>query len=163
MMPLLIAAALVFGLLLILAGRDERQRRGLTDAWTLDLDSRTLYSAKYGLTSRPDRLIRDGAAIIPEEWKSARRVYDSHRAQMGVYFLLLEEDTCVRPPHGFIVTGDGTRHLAENTAELRTWVLRIVDQIRVARRQMAETIQVSQPPAKCRTCGQRDNCGQARG
>jgi hypothetical protein len=36
------AGALVVGLLLILGGRDERQRRGLGEGRTLDLDDRTL-------------------------------------------------------------------------------------------------------------------------
>jgi CRISPR-associated exonuclease Cas4 len=65
--------ALVIGLLLILAGKASRSRRGLTDAPTLDLDTRVLYSATYGLSGRPDRLVRDGEFIIPEEWKSSLR------------------------------------------------------------------------------------------
>jgi len=39
----------------------------------------------------------------------------------------------------------------------------LVDQIRVARKRLAETIQVAQPRAKCRAWGQRGNCGQAKG
>ncbi|QDV39235.1 hypothetical protein [Tautonia plasticadhaerens] len=78
MMPwLIVAAALVLGLLLILIGRGVRERRGLGQGRTLDLDSRNLYSARLGLAGRPGRIIEGG---IPEEWKSARRVYDSHRA-----------------------------------------------------------------------------------
>jgi CRISPR-associated exonuclease Cas4 len=159
MTPWLIAvAALVVGLLLILSGRGIRQRRGLGEGRTLDLDSRNLYSRRYGLAGRPDRIIEGG---IPEEWKSARRVYDSHRAQMGVYFILLEETTGVRPPHGFIVLGSGERVKVENTDQLRAWVLNVADQIRAARRQVAEIIPVSQPPAKCRGCGVRESTGQS--
>jgi CRISPR-associated exonuclease Cas4 len=157
---ILAVLALIIGLALVLRGRGMRSRRGLGQGRTLDLDSRNLYSRRHGLAGRPDRIIEGG---IPEEWKSARRVYDSHRAQMGVYFILLEEETGVRPPHGFIVTGDGTRHRVENSPELRAWVLGVADQIRAARRQVAEIIQVNPPPAKCRSCGQRGNCGQARG
>jgi CRISPR-associated exonuclease Cas4 len=58
-----------------------------------------------------------------------------------------------------IVTGDGRREIVRNTDELRAWVLDIADQIRAARRQMAESIQVRQPAAKCRNCRQRRNCG----
>ena len=161
MTPWLIAlTALVVGLLLILSGRGMRARRGLGEGRTLDLDRRTLYSARYGLAGRPDRIIEGN---IPEEWKSSRRVYDSHRAQMGVYFLLLEEETGVRPPHGFIVTGDGTRHRVENDERLRAWVLSVADRIRAARADVEQPIPVNPPPAKCRACGQRPNCGQARG
>jgi CRISPR-associated exonuclease Cas4 len=42
---------------------------------------------------------------------------------MGCYFLLIEEELRIRPSHGFIVCGDGTRHKIENTQELRSWVL----------------------------------------
>src|SRR3954453_11079217 len=161
MSPWILAVlAFIIGLALVLRGRGMRSRRGLGQGRTLDLDSRNLFSHRYGLAGRPDRIIDGG---IPEEWKSARRVYDSHRAQMGVYFILIEEEAGVRPPLGFIVTGDGTRHRIENTDELRAWVLGVAGQIRAARRQVAETIQVNPPPGKCRSCGQRENCGQARG
>jgi CRISPR/Cas system-associated exonuclease Cas4 (RecB family) len=161
MSPWILAVlALAIGLALILRGRGMRRRRGLGQGRTLDLDSRNPYSRRFGLSGRPDRIIEGG---VPEEWKSARRVYDSHRAQMGVYFILLEEETGIWPPHGFIVTGDGTRQRIENTDEFRAWVLGVADQIQAARRQMAEIIQVNPPPAKCRSCGQRGNCGQARG
>ena len=160
-MALIIAAAvLVIGLLLVLSGRGMRRRRGLGAGRTLELDDRTLYSARYGLAGRPDRIVERN---IPEEWKSARRVYDSHKAQLGCYFILIEEETGIRPPHGFIVTGDGQRVKVENTDELRAWVHSVADQIRAARRQVAEIIHVNQPAAKCRGCGMRESCGQRVG
>jgi CRISPR-associated exonuclease Cas4 len=118
-------AALVLGLLLVLAGRGARRSRGLGQGATVALDNVTLISRRYGLTGRIDRLIRQGGAVIPEEWKSSRRVWPSHRAQMGVYFLLIEAEMNVRPPHGFIVTGDGRRHRIDNDERLRAWVLKL--------------------------------------
>jgi CRISPR/Cas system-associated exonuclease Cas4 (RecB family) len=150
------------GLAMVLRGRGVRGRRGLSQGRTLDLDGRNLYSAKYGLAGRPDRVFDDGGMTIPEEWKSARRVHDSHRAQMVVYFILLEEETGVRPLYGVIVTGDGKRELVRNTDELRAWVLGIAEQIRAGRRQAVETIRVNQPAAKCRECGVWTSCVQAR-
>jgi CRISPR/Cas system-associated exonuclease Cas4 (RecB family) len=81
---------------------------------------------------------------------------------MGVYFLLIEEELRVRPMHGFIVLGDGTRHRVENSEELRAWVLRLAGQIRDARTRVDEMIVVEPRPGQCRTCGMRGNCGQAR-
>jgi CRISPR-associated exonuclease Cas4 len=156
----LAGVALLFGVALILTGNATRRRRGLGQGRTVALDSRNPYSRRYGLAGRPDRIIQGG---IPEEWKSARRVYDSHRAQMGVYYLLLAEETGVRPPHGFIVTGDGTVEMVENTDELRARVLAVADRIRAARGQLAEIIKVSPTPGQCRSCGVREHCGQARG
>lgn len=59
--------------------------------------------------------MRDGRAMIPEEWKKTARVHDSHRAQLGVYFILIEEETGVAPPHGVVVLGDRSRVTVCNT------------------------------------------------
>jgi CRISPR-associated exonuclease Cas4 len=64
-------------------------------------------------------LIRGGGAVVVEEWKSSRSLWPRQKAQMGNYFLLIEDQLDVPPTHGFIVCGDGTRHRIENTEELR--------------------------------------------
>jgi CRISPR-associated exonuclease Cas4 len=114
---------LAIGLALVLRGRGMRSRRGLSGGRTIDLDGQNLYSARYGLAGRPDRVFDVNGMPIPEEWKSAHRVHDSHRAQMAVYFILLEEATGLRPPYGVIVTGDGRREIVRNTDGLRAWAL----------------------------------------
>jgi CRISPR-associated exonuclease Cas4 len=63
-----------------------------------------------------------------------------HRAQMGVYFLLAEERFRVKPAHGFIVCGDGSRHRIDNDGALRAWVLDLAGQIRAARATVAQPI-----------------------
>jgi hypothetical protein len=79
-----------------------------------------------------------------------------------VYFALIEDQLGVRPPHGFLVGGDGSRHRIENTAELRAWVLDLAGRIRAARADVAKPITVSPVTGKCRPCGMRGHCGQAR-
>lgn len=86
------------------------------------LDRVTLNSDRLGLMGRPDRLIKTDGTIIVGEWKSSRTLRPWHRAQMGGYFLLVEEQLQIRPSHGFIVCGDGSRHRVENSEELRAWV-----------------------------------------
>lgn len=115
--------ALLVGLWLMLTGRAMRQRRGLGEGQTVALDNVTLTSERYGLTGRPDRLIRESGTVIPEEWKSSLSVWPNHRAQLGVYFLLIEDQLGVTPSHGFMVCGNGTRHRIDNSEELRAWVL----------------------------------------
>jgi CRISPR-associated exonuclease Cas4 len=154
--------ALLLGLVLVLAGRGLRRRRGLGAGRTVSLDRVTLTSRRYGLTGRPDRLIRTGGTVIIEEWKSSRSLRPWHRAQMGVYFLLAEDQLRVKPTHGFIVCGDGTRHRVENTAELRAWVLDLAGQIRAARQQVDQPIPVRPVPGQCRPRGMRGQCGQAQ-
>jgi CRISPR-associated exonuclease Cas4 len=63
--------ALLLGLLLMLLGGGMRRRRGLGGGKTVSLDRVTLTSRRLGLTGRPDRLIRDGGMVVPEEWNSA--------------------------------------------------------------------------------------------
>jgi CRISPR-associated exonuclease Cas4 len=62
--------ALLLGLMLVLAGRGIRQRRGLGGGKTVSLDRVTLTSRRLGLNGRPDRLIKTEGTIIPEEWTS---------------------------------------------------------------------------------------------
>ncbi len=154
--------ALLVGLWLMLAGRGIRQRRGLGGGKTVSLDKVTLTSHRLGLTGRPDRLIKADGTIIAEEWKSARTLRPWHRAQMGVYFLLIEAELDVQPTHGFVVCGDGTRHRIENDETLRGWVLELAGQIRAARAAVTQSIPVNPVPGQCRPCGMRGHCGQAR-
>ena len=106
----------------------------------------------------PDRIARQGETLIPEEWKSSKRVSDGHRLQLGAYFILIEEEYGVRPPFGVVVLGDGSRVKVENTERLRSKVLAIAEKIREHRRGLREEIPVRQPAWKCRICGQRANC-----
>jgi len=91
------------------------------------LDDQNLFSAKYGLTGRPDRIDGEGGLPIPEEWKRSKRVYPSHIAQINTYFILLEEGTGIRPPHGYIVLQKGKRARIENSDELRARMQEIAD------------------------------------
>jgi CRISPR-associated exonuclease Cas4 len=145
----------------MLAGRGMRLRRGLGAGKTVSLDRVTLTSRRLGFTGRPDRLIRTGGQVVIEEWKSSRSLRPWHRAQMGVYFALAEERLRVKPSHGFIVCGDGTRHRIDNTDDLRAWVLGLAGQIRAARAAVAQPIPVKPVAGQCRPCGMRCHCGQA--
>jgi CRISPR-associated exonuclease Cas4 len=124
--------------------------------------TRMLGLGRYGLTGRMDRLIQEGGMVTPEEWKSSRQFRPWHRAQMGVYFLLIEDQLKVTPTHGFVVCGDGTPHGVENSEELRAWVLELAGQIRAARANLSQPIPVNPKPGQCRPCGMRSHCGQAR-
>lgn len=161
-----IALAAILGLLaglwLLRAGRRLRRCQDLSQGKTLSLDRVTLRSRRLGLIGRPDRLIQEGGCIIPEEWKSSPRLWPHHKAQMGVYLLLVEEEYGVPPPYGVIVTGDGSRHIIENSEGLRAWVLEMAASIRSARQRRAEMIPVRPRAGQCRACGMRGHCGQAR-
>lgn len=153
----------LLGLLLVGLSRVGRKVRGLGSGRTVALDDVTLYSKRYGLVGRPDRIERKGKSLIPEEWKSAKRVSQGHRRQLGTYFILIEENYGKRPPYGVVVLGDGSRVRVEATDELCSEVVEIAERIREHRARMAEEIPVEQPAWKCERCGQRPNCGQMLG
>jgi CRISPR-associated exonuclease Cas4 len=161
----LLAVALVLGLmglLLVVFAERGRRKRGLGSGETVALDDVILFSERLNLVGRPDRIVKRGKTFIPEEWKSAKRVNHGHRLQLGTYFLLIEEEHGVRPPFGVVVLGDGKRVEVENTEALRSEVLAIAQKIREHRAKIREEVPARQPAAKCRGCGQRGNCGQAR-
>ena len=155
--------ALIFGAVLLFWSSMTREKEGLGAGETLALDDLLLVSERLKILGRPDRIVRQGEFLIPEEWKpSARRIYPGHRLQFMPICLLIEEEFGVRPPYGVVVLADGERVEVENTEELRAEVLSVAAKIREHRRNIEREIPVRQPAAKCRACGQRTNCGQAR-
>lgn len=152
------AGVLLAGVVLVLSARRMRRVRGLSSGQTLALDDVTLYSPYLGLKGRPDRIVRTGGTVIPEEWKSAKRLWPGHIAQMGVYFLIIEERYGVRPPYGYVVLGSGERKKIANDEKLRAWVLELAGQIREARRKLHVPTDPRPRPAQCHACGQRENC-----
>jgi len=150
------------GIVLLIVAVRARKSRGLGRGETVALDDDTLVSERLGLVGRPDRLVRNGDLVIPEEWKSSRRVQPWHRVQLATYFILIEEEFGVRPPHGFIVAGDGNREKVENSEGLRERVLEIADAIRQARSRIEEEVRVTPERWQCRVCGARSKCRQSR-
>jgi hypothetical protein len=76
--------------------------------------------------------------------------------------LLVEEALRVRPSHGVVVCGDGTRHRVENTADLRAWVLELAGLIREARADVRKPIVVNPRAGQWLPYGMRRHCSQAR-
>src|SRR3954447_25550300 len=126
MIARLFAAAVVLaplGLVLVVLSKRGRRVRGLGSGETVALDDVTLFSERLKLVGRPDRIVRQGKTLIPEEWKFSKRVSEGHRLQLGAYFLLIEEEYGERPPFGVVVLGDGSRVEVKNTEDLRSKVL----------------------------------------
>jgi len=161
-MELFVLVLLLVGALLIWWAVRSRYVRGLGSGETVALDNVTLFSERLMLVGRPDRIIKKNRIHIPEEWKSSKRMNHGHELQLGTYFLLIEEEYGERPPYGVVVLGDGSRVEVKNTEQLRSEVLSIAQGIRESQARIEEEIPVNQPAWKCRACGQRPNCRQAR-
>lgn len=117
-------------------------------------DTETLVSHTLRLSGRPDRIIlrADGHRIAVEK-KNSARVQDSHRAQLGAYFLLIEDVYGKRPPHGFIALEDDREIKVKNSNALRSQVLNLMTELR------NDTGKATPFKAKCRRCGMKDSCG----
>jgi len=122
-----------------------------------------LVSRRYGLSGKPDYLVRDGATIIPVEVKTGRtprEPYDSQRIQLFVYCLLVEEEYGVTPPYGILRYPERTFELEYGAAE-REWVLETLADLR-AEQHAVDVAPNHDAPARCRGCEYLDLCGQDR-
>ena len=170
------SAALVFALFLLVAAvalfvlaRRLRQRSGLprgkviysdTGAWRRN--EQALFSATYGVTGKPDYLVRDQKAIIPVEVKSSSAPAtprEGHILQLAVYCLLVEENLGQRPSHGLIQYADRT-FTVDYTDELRENTLRTLGEMRLAAELPSGPHRSHHNPRHCASCGVRDACDE---
>jgi CRISPR-associated exonuclease Cas4 len=125
---------------------------------------RALVSRRYGLTGRPDYLVRTDEGVVPVEAKSTRRPanglpYDSHLMQLAAYCLLVEDALGESVPYGVMRYSDGEVRV-EYTPELRETLLELIDEIREAR-DAEEVHRSHDEPRRCASCGYRDVCDES--
>ncbi len=120
---------------------------------------RTLSSARYRLSGRPDELRRalDGR-VFPVEVKSTRSPrsgvpYHSHRIQLLAYCLLVEETYGRTPTHGILSYGDGTEIPVPWDAGARAELLGVLEAWRAP--YLGE---MDPSPPKCRACQFQGGC-----
>ena len=169
MLTWLILVSLAAALVLFVLHRRNRSLGGLPAGELLAADNEeqecaVLISHRFGLKGKPDALVRTiSGAIIPVERKRSsappRGPYDSDLIQAVVYGMLVEDEYGQPPP--FVRIQYSNRWFDEAyTPERKQWVLRVSPRLRVARR-ASDCDRSHRMPAKCRNCGQKDNCGQA--
>jgi CRISPR-associated exonuclease Cas4 len=174
---------LLVALISTLAARGARQRTGLPVGELLYGDTgfavgrisateknqegvkqeKPLVSESYGLTGRPDYLVRVDEGIVPVEVKSTKRpasgAYDSHIMQLAAYCLLVEEVTGEEVPYGIIRYADA-EVLIDYTPELRDELVELLDEMSEAR--AAEDVHRSHDdPRRCRGCSMRESCTES--
>jgi len=170
MVPVFIATALFLAAAFLLVRARGLRRLGGLPAGDLiyadDMagDCPVLVSRRYGLKGKPDALVRTASGdLIPVERKKTRaprhRPYDGDLIQATAYCVLVEERYGQAPPFMRIQYAD--RYFDEPyTPKRKRWVLEICERVRQARRQ-GDCRRSHRIAAKCRNCGQRNNCGQA--
>jgi CRISPR-associated exonuclease Cas4 len=119
-----------------------------------------LFSARLGLTGKPDYLVRRGDEVVPVEVKSMRAPaggpHAAHTFQLAAYCALVAEAYGRRPDYGLIKYADQTlavTYSAALEAELRA----LLDEIR-ADRETEDVPRSHEQAARCRACGFRAVC-----
>lgn len=122
-----------------------------------------LISARHALSGRPDYLVRVDGGVVPVELKSGRsprsgRPYEGHMLQLAAYCLLVEDVCRVFVPYGLLQYEDRCIRV-EYTSSVRRDLLVLLEEIRTAKR--GGELHINHNcPAKCRSCGFREVCGE---
>ena len=156
-------------LALFTASALARRRSGLPWARVLATDvgvghalERPLYAKRYGLTGKPDYLLKQGRATIPVEVKPGRhapRPYPSDLMQLAAYCLLVEESTGTAPPYGLLRYADATFRMpytAAVRAKLLTTLAAMRDLLEAPDAERSHT-----QAGRCAGCGFRAVCTEA--
>ena len=171
---LLVAAVgfLLAAMALLLRSAQLRRSSGLPRGKVVYEDAsglirRPLVSARYGLSGKPDYLLRnDEGDLIPVEVKSGRaprggRAHKSHLLQLAVYFLLVEDALLTAPPYGLIRYRDRTVTV-ENTDALIDELLAAVERMR-ALLAGDEARRSHNQPRRCAKCSLAHACDERLG
>jgi len=166
---MLVLIALVFAILTWLLRREGVAHRGppalkIRYADAAIYQQPSLVSAQYGLSGRPDYLVRVDCGVVPVELKSGKsprsgRPYDGHLFQLVAYCLLVEDVCQAFVPYGVIEYEDRSIRVEYNSA-LRKSLLALLEQIRTAKRGGEFHIDHNRP-GKCRSCGFHETCGES--
>lgn len=119
---------------------------------------RLFVSERYGLSGRPDLVLKEGDKYVPVEIKTGRTPRGplfSHILQLGAYLLLLEE-TYGSPAGGILRYAERDDHI-EWTDDLKMLVTLKLDEMRQKLR-TGEVHRNHNRPGKCAGCSRRSGC-----
>jgi CRISPR-associated exonuclease Cas4 len=171
---LVLASTLVLlAALLLLAARRSRRKTGIPsgEIFYQDLvgqpfETRVLRSTRWGISGKPDCLIRTPDGVVPVELKKSKRpparggVYPNHMIQNLAYCALVEEQMQMQVPYGLVIyAGEQVRRVEYNEAN-RLWLHKVIAEVRMART-LPRVKRNHQMPGRCSGCGLRQQCDQS--
>ena len=121
--------------------------------------SKVFKSEKYGLSGRPDYIIKLRNQIIPVEEKKGRTPRGplfSHILQIAAYCLLIEETTGEAPSHGLLKYPEH-EHDIEYDDDLKGVLLQKLQEMRVVM-EKGDAHRNHNRPGKCLNCSRREVC-----
>ncbi len=101
----------------------------------LDRPAYALHSRSFALSGKPDYIVRGrNGRLIPVEIKSgrARKPHRGHILQLAAYCLLVEENFSLEVPYGILVYSDKVQHRIDFDEDLRSDLLRTLEEMRSA-------------------------------
>jgi CRISPR-associated exonuclease Cas4 len=159
----LLGAALLLTLSMIIRRRTgvPEGRIVYTDPGLWGKTEKPIYDSAFGLTGKPDFLVKKNSQLIPVEVKSmwAPRVpYDSHRLQLGAYCLLVERSLGKRPPYGLLRYRNRTFRIPYSV-DFEKEIMEVIEDIR-SHKDMIEICRSHNQSKRCARCGYRNRCDQ---
>jgi CRISPR-associated exonuclease Cas4 len=121
--------------------------------------SKAFKSEKYGLTGRPDYVIKVEDKVIPVEEKKGRTPKGplfSHILQIAAYCLLIEESTGKAPPYGLLKYPE-QEHEIEYNEDLKKVLLEKLQEMRKIM-ESGEVHRNHNRPGKCKSCSRNEAC-----
>jgi CRISPR/Cas system-associated exonuclease Cas4 (RecB family) len=124
-----------------------------------------LYSSRYGIAGRPDRIRQVPNGLVPVDIKKRQascggQPYPSHTAQVLAYCLRVEERYERRVPYGVIEYKDRSVGVPFDS-ESREWILSIIGTVRQYKVAAVVPHRDHQHRQRCRGCGYRPSCSEA--
>jgi CRISPR-associated exonuclease Cas4 len=138
--------------------RNEFEVKGKIEYIDVD-DSKVFKSANYGISGRPDYVIKVGDHLIPVEVKKGRTPQGplfSHIVQVAAYCLLIEETSGLAPPYG-IVKYPEQEHELEYNDDMKKVLLQKIEEVRAALA-AGDAHRNHKRPGKCKSCSRRSVC-----
>jgi CRISPR-associated exonuclease Cas4 len=144
--------------------KDARKKMKVPDGEIIyvDLDdesSKLLVSENYGLTGRPDHIIKKDGHYIPVELKTGRTPRGplfSHIIQVCTYCIIIEDIMGKKPPYGIIKYPKRSFEI-EYTEDMKKMVLDLMDKL-LSDLEKGGAHRNHNRPGKCRNCSRRDIC-----
>lgn len=125
-----------------------------------------LHSSRYGLSGRPDRIMRiGGGALAPVDVKNREtsrggQPYPSHMAQVLAYCLLVEELYGCHVPYGVIDYRDRLVRVPFDRTS-REWILGLISTVQQFKSNGFVPRRDHDHAQRCRGCGYRLSCAEA--
>ncbi len=163
---ILIVALLAFIILIAFGASSSKKYsvpRGTEIYQDMQTSGKVLRSHRWGLTGKPDKIIRKRNRLVVYEYKNSRaeKPRRGHLLQMGAYFLILEETYPQYTVDYGILKYRNHTYRIENSQKLRDDVIKGADMMRKIASVDGYPVRNHNNPGRCFKCPFKTNCSQS--